>query len=141
MLARSRIIVAAAVMFSAASMALAKDSGPPKLNLEYACHASEKAVSAIFSVTFDIYGSCMTDEQAARDELEKDWASFPASDKARCIQPKEYLPSYVEWLTCLGMARDVKAMRTGQPGPATTTDKCPVVRFRDDGTIISVDAC
>jgi hypothetical protein len=141
MIIKSEIILASAIVLAACWTVAAKDAGPPKLNMEYACHASEKAVSAIFSVTFDIYGSCMTDEQAARDELEKGWASFSASDKARCIQPKEYLPSYVEWLTCLGMARDVKAMRHGQPGPATTTDKCPVVRFQEDGTIISVDAC
>ena len=141
MITKSKIAISAVIILAAASAAFAKDGGLPKLDIDYACHASEKAISAIFSVTFDIFGSCMADEQAARDQLDKDWASFPASDKARCIQPKEYLPSYVEWLTCLGMARDVKAMRKGQPGPATTTDKCPVVRFLEDGTIISVDAC
>jgi hypothetical protein len=141
MIIKLEIILSVAMVLAAGGTAAAKDAGPPKLDIEHACHASERAVSAIFSVTFDLYGSCMTDEQAARTELEKAWASFPASDKARCIQPKEYLPSYVEWLTCLGMARDVKAMRTGQPGPATTTDKCPVVRFHEDGSIISVDAC
>jgi hypothetical protein len=83
----------------------------------------------------------VSDEQAARDQLQKDWASFPASDKARCIQPKEYLPSYVEWLTCLEMTRDVRAMRKGQPDTSTSVDKCPVVRFREDGTIVSVNAC
>jgi hypothetical protein len=141
MIIKSEIILSAAIILAAGWTTATRADGPPKLNMEYACHASERAVSAIFSVTFDIYGSCMTDEQSALDELKKDWASFPASDKARCIQPKEYLPSYVEWLTCLGMARDVKAMRKGQPGPQTTTDKCPVVRFHEDGTIISVDAC
>jgi hypothetical protein len=86
----------------------------------------------------DVFSACMSDETTARDQLEKDWASFPTSNKARCIQPKEYLPSYVEWITCLEMTRDVKAMRKGQPEIATTVDKCPVVRFDEDGTIVSV---
>jgi hypothetical protein len=140
-IASSKIAISVAVILAAASTALAKDGGLPKLDIEYACRASEKAVAAIVSVATDIFGSCKADEEAARDELQKNWATFPASDKARCIQPKEYLPSYVEWLTCLEMVRDVKALRKGQPGPASTVDKCPVVRYLEDGTILSVNAC
>jgi hypothetical protein len=141
MITNSKIAISAAILLATASTALAKDSGLPRLNIEYACHASEKAVAAIFSVTFDIFKSCMNDEGDARAKLEKNWATYPAGNKARCIQPQEYLPGYVEWLTCLEMDRDVKAMRKGQSGPATTTDKCPVVRYKEDGTIISVTAC
>jgi hypothetical protein len=141
MITRSRIAISAAILLAAAATALAKDNGLPKLNIEYACHASEKAVTAIFSVTFDIFKSCMNDEGDARAQLEKNWATYPAADRARCIQPKEYLPGYVEWLICLEMDKDVKALRKGQPGPAATTDKCPVVRYKEDGTIISVIAC
>jgi hypothetical protein len=137
----SKITIFVAIILVAASTVLAKDGGLPKLDIEYACRASEKAVAAIVSVATDIFGSCKADEEAARDELRKDWTTFPASDKARCIQPKEYLPSYVEWLTCLGIARDVKAMRKEQPGPRSSIDKCPVVRYLDDGPIISVTAC
>jgi hypothetical protein len=139
--AKSRIAVAAAIVLAAACTAFAKDSGPPRLDIDHACRASEQAVSAIFTVTSDIFASCKNDESDARGQLEKTWTTFPATDKARCIQIKEYLPSYVEWLTCLEMARDVKAMRKSQPGPSSTTDKCPVVRYLEDGTIVSVDAC
>jgi hypothetical protein len=89
----------------------------------------------------DTFGSCMSDENDARNQLEKDWATYPASDKARCIQPKEYTPGYVEWLTCLEMDRDVRVMRKGQPEISTSVDKCPAVRYRQDGTIVSVNAC
>jgi hypothetical protein len=47
----------------------------------------------------------------------------------------------VEWLTCIEMDRDVKAMRKEQPGPTSSADKCPVVRYLEDGTIVSVKAC
>jgi hypothetical protein len=141
MFTNSKAILSAAIVLAAASTASAKDIGLPNLDIEGACHASEKAVAAIFSLTFDIFKSCMNDEEEAREQLKKDWASFPAPNKAKCIQPKEYLPSYVEWFTCLEMTRDVRAMRKGQPEIATTVDRCPVVRFREDGTIVSVNAC
>src|SRR5260370_39998835 len=75
-----------------------------------------------------------------RKQLETDWATYPASDKARCVQPKEYTPGYVEWLTCLEMDRDVRAMRKGQPA-ATSSDvhQCPAVQFPEDATITSVN--
>jgi hypothetical protein len=85
----------------------------------------------------------LDDENDARAQLDKNWASFPASDKGRCIHPGEYLPSYVEWLTCLELTRDVKAMRKGRAA-VTSSDinECPVVRFLEDGTITGVNtAC
>jgi hypothetical protein len=137
-----KIAMSAVVILAVASTALAKDSGLPKLDIEYACHASEKAVAAVISVTTDIFKSCVDDENLAREQLDKNWATYPASDKARCIHPKEYVPAYVEWLTCLEMTRDVKVMRKDRPGPLSSGDKCPVVRYLEDGTILSVDtAC
>jgi hypothetical protein len=137
------IAASAVVILAVASTALAKGSGLPKLDIEYACHSSERAIAAVISVTTDIYMSCLDDENEARGQLDKTWADFPAPDKARCIQPKEYLPSYVEWLTCLEMTKAVKEMRKGRPA-ATSSDvhECPVVRFLEDGTITSVNtAC
>jgi hypothetical protein len=126
-----------------ASTALAKNGGPPKIDIEYGCHASEQAVKAVLSVTSDIYTSCVDSEKGALEQLDKSWSTFPASDKAQCIHPKEYIPGYVEWLTCLEMTRDVRVMRKGQPeNTSTDIHECPVVRFHEDGTIISVNtAC
>jgi hypothetical protein len=137
----SKIIISAAIVLAAASTALAKDGGLPKLNTEHDCRASEAAMAAAIGTRSDTFGSCMSDENDARKQLEKDWATYPASDKARCIQPKEYTPGYVEWLTCLEMDRDVRVMRKGQPEISTSVDKCPAVRYRQDGTIVSVNAC
>jgi hypothetical protein len=140
MFTKSTIIISAAIILAAAT-ALAKDGGLPKLNTEAGCRASEKAVATATGTTSDTLGSCMSSENDARKQLEKDWATYPASDKTRCIQPKEYTPGYTEWLTCLEMNRDVKAMRKGQPDISTSLDKCPSVRFRQDGTIVGVNAC
>jgi hypothetical protein len=138
---RSKTIISLAIVLVAASTALAKDGGLPKLDTEYTCRASEKAMAAAAGTGSDSFGSCMSDENDARKQLEKDWATYPASDRARCIQQKEYTPGYVEWLTCIEMERDVKAMRKGQPEISSSVDKCPAVRYRQDGTIVSVNAC
>jgi hypothetical protein len=138
---KSKLIISVTIILAPVSAAFAKDRGLPKLNTEYNCRASEKALSAATGTTSDTLDACMSDENAARQKVEKDWATYPASDKARCIQPKEYAPGYIEWLTCLEMDRDVRAMRKAQPAISTSVDKCPVVRFRQDGTIVSVNAC
>ena len=141
MIAKSKFFVGAVIILTAGSAALAKGGGLPKLDIERACHASEQAVAAVITVTSDMFSACVSDEKEAQDQLDKNWATYPAVDKARCIQPKEYMPGYVEWLTCIEMDRDVKVMRKEQPGPTSSTDKCPVVRYLQDGTIVSVNAC
>jgi hypothetical protein len=142
MITKSKFFVGAVIILTAGSAALAKGGGLPKLDIERACHASEQAVAAVITVTSDMFSACVSDEKEAQDQLDKNWATYPAVDKTRCIQPKEYMPGYVEWLTCLEMDRDVKVMRKEQPGPASSsTDKCPVVRYLQDGTIVSVKAC
>jgi hypothetical protein len=140
-LTKFKIIISAAIVLAAGSTAFAKDGGLPNLNTEQSCRASGAAMAAITGTDSDTYGTCMSDETDARKQLEKDWASYPASNRARCIQPKEYTPSFVEWLTCLEMERSVKATRKGQPAVSSSIDKCPVVRYRQDGTIVSVNAC
>ena len=140
MTTNSKMALFALIVLAAASPALAKkDGGLPKLDTEYYCHASENALALAMGTTSDTFGSCMSDENDAGKQLENNWATYPASDKARCVQPKEYTPNYVEWLTCLEMVRDVKALRKGQPEISTSVDECPVVRYSQDGTIVGVN--
>jgi Collagen triple helix repeat (20 copies) len=56
--------------------------------------------------------SCTADEQKARDQLATQWAQFGQQDKSRCTQLSSMkgFASYVELLTCLEMARDVKKL-------------------------------
>jgi hypothetical protein len=99
------------------------------------------------------------DEQAARDQIVKDWATYPAIAKERCVQPSEYLPGYVEWQTCLEMTKDVVKMRqdrekngsapttVGQSSKSSkrraglTTSECPVVKYTEDGGIDYITNC
>jgi len=53
---------------------------------------------------------CADDEKQALSQLHTEWMQFGAGDVAECNREAntDSTPSYVELLTCLEMARDVK---------------------------------
>ncbi len=62
----------------------------------------------------DVNG-CTTDEQDAHSLLVKQWSQYADIDKQRCVRASsDYLPSYVEMLTCLEMARQVRSVPDDQ---------------------------
>jgi hypothetical protein len=111
-IAKSKIALTAAIVFGAVSLAAAKDTGPPTLDIQKTCRESSNVLSFSGTDKQD-FDACMSDEQAAREQLVKDWSNYPAAAKAQCINPKEFLPDYVEWQSCLDMTRDVMTMRQG----------------------------
>jgi len=56
--------------------------------------------------------ACERDEITARTTLEKEWSQFTPSDKARCgrLVTLGGGPSYVDLLTCLELAKQVKEL-------------------------------
>jgi hypothetical protein len=59
--------------------------------------------------------SCEQDENNARATLEKEWSQFTPLDQADCtrLMTSGGSPSYVELLTCLEMAKQVKELPGG----------------------------
>jgi hypothetical protein len=58
--------------------------------------------------------ACVTQEQQAREALVSQWAQFAPESRTTCMQAQDgFSPSYVELLTCLQIAREVK----GLPSP------------------------
>jgi hypothetical protein len=110
MLAKTRIAISTAIILGVAPTALA--GRLPSIDIQKVCRASGASPFADSTATLDV---CLIDEQAARDILAEDWETLPARDKARCVLPAEYLPSYIEWLTCLEMERDFRKIRQQQP--------------------------
>jgi hypothetical protein len=53
---------------------------------------------------------CTADEQDAREQLGNVWMQYPSTERSRCMDLSSQggLPSYVELLTCLEVARDAK---------------------------------
>jgi hypothetical protein len=88
---------------------VAASGAVPTIDVAKTCRAAEKAIIEIMKEARAAnFEGCMKQEMAARDSLLKGWAAFPAPDKARCVNPSRYMPSYVEWLSCLETAKAVR---------------------------------
>jgi hypothetical protein len=156
-----KVAFAAAITLCVAAASLAKDNGPPRINIENTCRQNTSQVNSLLGAGIQSdYDSCVSEEKMALDELTKNWASYPAVAKSRCVQPGEYLPGYIEWKTCIEMTRDVTEMRKeeskssgGQPSSSapkrqtsrrrtpSESEPCPIVKLKQDGSLDWIDAC
>jgi hypothetical protein len=102
------------------------------LNVDQVCQgiAQQGGVTFHDSAVGDEKKNCLDSEKATRDELVKQWSTFAAPDKAACTNESRMGgdSSYTELLTCLEMARDVRAMHNDKSdAPATAaTPEAPV---------------
>ena len=126
---------------------MAPPGGPPTINIQKTCNENIRALQTLLGNDIQQTAEvCIEDEQTARDQLVKDWASYPALAKSRCIQPQEYLPGYIEWLTCLEMTRDTLQMLKARESSTSTNTAtgpsskrrvgraagdCPVVKYNE----------
>jgi hypothetical protein len=99
------------------SYVLISAAGLPSIDLQKLCHTSERTMAGLSGDPMKTYDSCMSDEQDAREQLLKDWLTYPSSDRALCMREMDYLPSYVEWITCAEMAKDLRRIRKERPAP------------------------
>jgi len=84
--------------------------GLPSINVETSCRASAKAVFEAIGENAATVEACVNQEKAARAEIMKKWDTFARADRALCINPKVYMPSYVEWLSCLETRRHLRTL-------------------------------
>jgi hypothetical protein len=135
-------LILAGACAAPALAAPAKGGALPTIDVAKNCRSAEAELKALFSSdSSDVYDSCVSDEQAARDQMLKDWDSYPPRVRAACVQTNEYLLSYVEWQSCIEMTRDVLKMRKeAAPAAGKSEDRqCPIVNVSDDGNIISLE--
>jgi hypothetical protein len=91
----------------------------PTIDVRKTCQAAAGVLTGVTSQN-DVE-ICMSSEQRAREQIIKDWGQYAPADRTRCVQAgaKVYLPSYVEWLTCLEMETAVKRMgQEDKPSPS-----------------------
>jgi hypothetical protein len=90
----------------------------PQLNVEQVCDGIARQGGVTFHdpAIETEKKNCLQGEEAVRDELVKQWSSFLPADKISCGNEARMggESSYTELLTCLEMARDVRAMREQQ---------------------------
>jgi len=103
---RASIFVLALAAALANAPLTARADVVPKFDVEKSC----KAEIADTGGVGETLASCMNDEEQARKELTEHWGQYANVDKRACIgeTTSAGMPSYVELVTCLEMASDIK---------------------------------
>src|SRR5262245_18298600 len=114
MIKPTAFLLAALVPLTAVETSAQAVSSLPKLEIEKLCRTRANSISSLGVGLADPFKICIEAEQKARDALVKSWKDIPQSYKAHCIRPKDYSPSYAEWIACLELNMDVKKLRTKQ---------------------------
>ena len=91
----------------------ARAGSVPTADVRKSCEISEKDIGPLFGPNSGSnVENCLKEQQEARQEMINSWAKYPPGDKQKCINTTGFLPSYVEWLTCLEMYRDVRILHS-----------------------------
>ena len=106
---------------------VAGGDGVPQLNVEQVCKGIAEQGGATFSdpAVDQEKTKCIKSEKVIREQLVKQWSGFSADDCTHCVYGSVMGgdSSYTELLTCLEMARNVRALR--QPQTKSPGDKKP----------------
>jgi hypothetical protein len=113
------LLIGAHLLMPVAGVSKVSVDKVPELNVEPVC----KGIAEQGGVTFHDPAiakekqNCIDSERAIRDELVKQWSGFNPADRTSCVNESTMggESSYTELLTCLEMARDVRAMRNADP--------------------------
>lgn len=98
--------IAAATLFTQSLSAVADEV--PTLDVRTSCRAAAQAYPGGGGNT-----ACLADEQKARDTLVSQWTQFAPESRMRCTKMVTNIAgaqSYVELLSCLQVAKDVKTL-------------------------------
>jgi len=111
MMRRHLIPIVALTALGASSLSARSDEFPV-LDVAPLCHGiTEQSTlqEGFRTVTFD---ECIKAEQEDRQTMIKEWSTFSADDRTHCTAEAKMggESSYTDLLTCLEMARDVRAL-------------------------------
>jgi peptidoglycan hydrolase-like protein with peptidoglycan-binding domain len=100
----------------------ARAGSVPTIDARKGCEASQEVLGSIFGPN-NAFGveSCLRQEQEARQQIINNWTTYVVSDRQKCIKTTVYHPSYVEWITCLEMYRDVRGLNNATKSVGTGT--------------------
>jgi hypothetical protein len=104
----TRMLVVLMTVILAASEGPATADDVPSFDVRMTCRAEAQADAAAGAATV-----CLADEQRARNTLVNQWTQFAAASRDRCVQEATGIAgvrSYVELLSCLQIAKDVKEL-------------------------------
>jgi hypothetical protein len=108
----------------------------PTIDIQTTCKAAAGVMVSLLGGSTEVNDVqiCLEAEKKAREQMLRDWSNYQASDRAGCVQPDVYLPSYTEWLTCFEMNKVVREARQQgrQVTPLTNPDgsmTMPTIRW------------
>lgn len=92
--------------------------GGPELNVKAVCKARSADATMLQSPPDQTISDCVRDEEAAKQQLGTLWASTSVSIRNRCESDARALgtTSYLDLLTCIQMAEDIKKAPKRRPG-------------------------
>lgn len=96
------------ILVVGSQVAIPVADGVPKFNIERSCELDREAAEDTNLV--QPIEKCISDEKQAKQQLEKEWSQFSASDRASCVADTmtDDTPSYVELQICLDLAKDAQ---------------------------------
>src|SRR5215831_128241 len=113
---RSYFAPAIAIAMMMSGILSARSDDIPTLDVRPVCRgiASQSELEAGLQRTN--FEQCVQSEQAFREQIKKEWSSFSTANKSHCVSLAKTggESSYTELLTCMEMARDVRALRSAE---------------------------
>jgi hypothetical protein len=113
--------VVCVILIIGPAIAWAASEGVPKLDVRPVCRgiASQSADPGVGEKNqTEAFRQCIESEQAVFEQLKREWSAFSAEDRRHCVTLATTggESSNTELLTCLEMARDVRALRSAASG-------------------------
>src|SRR5262249_12495471 len=107
-------VIAVAIIVPASLSARSDDI--PTLDVRPVCRGIASQSSLEVGLRQTGFEQCVQSEQEVREQLKKEWSTFSTTDKSHCVDLAKTggESSYTELLTCLEMARDVRALRSAE---------------------------
>jgi hypothetical protein len=76
-------------------------AGLPSIDLQKLCNSSARTMAGLSGDPMKTFDACLSDEKEAREQLLRDWVTYPSSDKALCMRTADYLPAMSNGLPAL----------------------------------------
>ena len=104
---------------------IAAADGVPRIDIESLCRSRSAGDRMMKLPEAQSVSDCIQIEKTTRDRLETAWPAAPGSIRARCRKDAVALGtmSYVDLLTCLQLAEDIKAPLRAAKANKTSPDR------------------
>ena len=95
----------------------------PTLDVKPVCRGIAQQGELDVGLQQTSFQQCVQSEQEVREQINKEWSTFWASDKSHCVALAKTggEASYTELITCMEMARDVRKLHADQQKGSDTS--------------------